>query len=134
MFFQRIWTINRSVLPKRKANRHLMSVNLFASPTVGFSVSDLKIAYKRWPTSDVSLLRRTCVDLTSFHSSKVTLVLSVTNSLSVQLQSICHAGHDLDPYFAGVQLLHRLTGLPLSKLANIGTGHRANHGCSFPVL
>jgi len=30
MFFQSIWTINRSVLPKRRANRHLMYVNLFA--------------------------------------------------------------------------------------------------------
>jgi hypothetical protein len=30
MFFQSIWTINRSVLPKRRANRHLMFVNLFA--------------------------------------------------------------------------------------------------------
>jgi len=33
-------------------------------------------------------------------------VLSVTNSLSVQIPSICHAGHDLDPFFAAVQLLH----------------------------
>jgi len=30
MFFQSIWTINRSVVPKRKANRQLMFVNIVA--------------------------------------------------------------------------------------------------------
>ena len=64
----------------------------------------------------------------------VTLVLSLTNSLAVQIQSIYQTSHDLGPFFGGAQLLNFLAVFRCLFWQTSGQDIEQTMAASFPVL